>query len=187
MKKIVALLMVAMLAIFMVGCGSSTDEGQNQIDVADSQELLQGIWDSYADDEKFPIIGGDNDNFNNEGPAGFSIEDASALDVTLGFPADSVDKIDDAASLMHMMNANTFTCGAYRVVEGEDVTALCDEIKENIKNRQWMCGFPDELVVVAIDNYVISFFGKTDVTDVFQEKLLEVYPSAEVVAEESLV
>ena len=187
MKKVISLLMVAMLAIFMVGCGSDDNGTQSQIDAADSQELLQKVWDNYADDEKFAVIGGDADNNNMEGPGKFSVEDGEALDVTLGFPADSAAKIDDAASLIHMMNANTFTCGAFRVVEGEDMAALNDEIKENIKNRQLMCGFPDELVIVNAGNYVISFFGASDLVDGFQANLLEVYPQAEVVAEESLM
>ena len=187
MKKIVSLLLVAMLAIFMVGCGSDNNESQGQVDVADAQELLQKVWDNYADDEKFAAMGGDADNTNTEGPGKFGVEDGNSLDVTLGFPAASAAKIDDAASLMHMMNANTFTCGAFHVVEGEDAAAVSEEIKENIKNRQWMCGFPDELVIVTVDNYVVSFFGASDLIDIFQANLQEVYPGAEVICEEPIM
>jgi len=188
MKKIVSILLIAILALSMTACGGK-DDAKAPVEVADSQELLQNIWDTYKDDEKFAVIGGDMnpDNTKDNGPGKFGIEDTEILDAVLGFPAGMVEKIDDAASIMHMMNANSFTCGAYRVVDQADVEALSDAIKENIQNRQWMCGFPDELVIVSVDNYIIAFFGVNDITDNFQNKLNDVYPGANVICEESLI
>ena len=42
-------------------------------------------------------------------PGNFSMDDADLLDSSLGFPAAEAGKIDGAASLVHMMNLNTFT------------------------------------------------------------------------------
>ena len=87
-------------------------------------------------------------------------------------------------ALMHMMNANTFTCGAFHVTKSEDVTAVADSLKENILKRQWMCGFPDKLVVITVDDYVVSAFGNGELIDNFKAKLTAVYKSA-VVAHEA--
>ena len=95
--------------------------------------------------------------------------------------------IDDGASMMHMMNQNTFTAGVYHVTSADDVQAVADAVKENILNRQWMCGFPDDLVVYSVGtSYVAVVFGAEDVVDNFEEELQEVYTSAKVLYEEDL-
>jgi hypothetical protein len=197
MKKLVTILLAATIALSMAACTPSdssssesmqTSSEQSNISVSDSKELLDTIWNQYSEDDKFPVMGGDtnSENTNTSGPGKFGIEDANALDVSLGFPEKSINKIDDAASLMHMMNANNFTCGAFRVKNNDDVQALASEIKNNIQNRQWVCGFPEKLVVVAIDQYIVSFFGATDIISTFQTNLMEAYPSAQIIYEESL-
>ena len=88
---------------------------------------------------------------------------------------------------MHMMNANTFTSGVYHVTNADDVSAVCDALKENIMNRQWMCGFPETLIIVTVDdNYVISAFGNGQIIETFKNKISGVYDNATVVYEESL-
>ena len=82
-----------------------------------------------------------------------------------------------------MMNANTFTCGAFKVKNADDVASLAELLKDNILKRQWMCGFPDKLVVASVDDVVLAFFGKNDNIDTFKAKLTEAYASAEVISE----
>lgn len=47
-----------------------------------------------------------------------------------------------------------------------------------------MCGFPDKLVVITVDDYVVSAFGNGELIDNFKAKLTAVYKSA-VVAHEA--
>ena len=118
MKRIIAVLMAAMLMLSLVACGGGTDTTTAPAStIASPLEILNTVWATYADEEKFPAAGGDmtEENMNMEGPGVYGLADTEALDATLGFPAASVAKIDSAASLMHMMNANTFTCGAYHL------------------------------------------------------------------------
>lgn len=207
MKKIIALLLAAMMALSAAACSdsstdSSTDASKNSssenntnsssqseesesVSIADGVELLTTVWDSYDEADKFPVMGGDTTegNMNTEGPGQYGLEDTAALDSTLGFPAAAIDQIDSAASLMHMMNANTFTCGAYHVTDEADMDKLADTIKENILNRQWMCGFPDQLIIVKVDRYLVAFFGEKGITDTFKTKLMAAYPSAQIVSE----
>ena len=86
--------------------------------------------------------------------------------------------IDDAASLGHMMNANTFTAGAFHVIDKENVAAIAEHLKDGILEKQWMCGFPDVLVVYQVDDYIVSAYGLTDIIDTFSANLSEVYPDA---------
>ena len=195
MKKGVSILLVAILALSLAACGASNG-GDNNVDqpnngtasVNSALELLTTVWNSYGEEDKFPAAGGDmsEENMSMDGPGKYALDDASMLDNVLGFPAASVSKIDDAASLVHMMNANTFTCGAFHVANAADVDAVAAEVKDNIMNRQWICGFPDKLVIVNVDGYIVAFFGATDLVDGFNAKLAAAYTSAKTVCDEPI-
>ena len=126
------------------------------------------------------------ENMAMDGPGNYGVGDTQALDAILGFPAAAADKIDDAASLMHMLNANTFTCGAFHAKDAGDVDGLCAAIRDNILQRHWMCGFPDKLVVVKLGSYVVSVFGHTEPVDAFVSRLNAVFPAAETVCDEPI-
>ena len=173
----------------------STEESVEESEVTGDQAFSEGaldilttVWASYGDDEKFPAAGGDFDEANSvmDGPGRYGIQDTEALDSVFGLPASAAGQIDGAASLMHMMNANTFTCGAFHVSNADDVQAVADALKDNILQRQWMCGFPDKLVILQIDDYVISAFGKQEPMDTFQSKTLAAYENASVLYDEPI-
>lgn len=192
MKKLLSIVLAAILTLSLTACGGkkdAADEPDNQqVSVDSALELLTTVWNSYTDDEKFPVMGGDmsDENMTADAPGKFGIDDTNALDATLGFPASSGEQIDDAASLVHMLNANTFTCGAFHIKNQNDSAAITAAIKDNIMQRQWLCGFPDKLVIVKIDSYVVSFFGTTDLVDAFKTKLTAAYPSAETICDEPI-
>ena len=80
--------------------------------------------------------------------------DRAAVDSALGLPETA--KVDQAASLVHMMNQNTFTAAAYHCTD--DADALATALRDNIQQRQWMCGFPDKVAVAVVGEYVVSVF-----------------------------
>lgn len=194
MKKLLSILLAALLVFSLAACSSNNNPGgtdtpnNDPSSVNSALDLLNTVWASYGDDEKFPSAGGDmtEENMSMEGPGKFGVEDGAMLDSTLGFPEASAAKIDDAASLVHMMNANTFTCGAFHVANAADVDAVAAEVKDNIMNRQWICGFPDKLVIVNVDGYIVAFFGATDLVDAFNAKLTAAYSSAKTVCDEPI-
>lgn len=213
MKKKIALLLLTVMTMSLIGCGEKDTTGGNddagnndtvvEDNVADDSQsddtannsasaesavgVLNSIWATYEDENKFAAGGGDSQNMVMDEPGAFDVTNTEELNATLGFPTDYADKIDDAASLMHMMNANTFTGGAYHVTNADDVTAVCDALKESIMNRQWMCGFPETLIIVVVDdNYVISAFGNGEIIETFKNKTTGAFSNATVVYEESL-
>ena len=192
MKKLLSIVLAAILTLSLTACGGKENADNKpdsqQVSVSSALELLTTVWNSYTDDEKFPVMGGDmsDENMTADAPGKFGIDDTNALDTFLGFPASSGEQIDDAASLVHMLNANTFTCGAFHIKNQSDSAAITAAIKDNIMQRQWICGFPDKLVIVKIDSYVVSFFGTTDLVDTFKTKLTAAYPSAETICDEPI-
>lgn len=81
--------------------------------VDDALTILNAIWNTYSDEEKFPAAGGDSEHAVDGAPGSFDVSNADSLSYQLTFPADDASLIDSAASLVHMMNLNTFTCGAF--------------------------------------------------------------------------
>lgn len=63
---------------------------------------------------------------------------------------------------------------------------LSSAMKENIMNTQWLCGFPDLLIMANVGDYLVTAFGNEEIITNFKTKLLEVYSSAEVLFEENL-
>ena len=157
---------------------SSKDEVRN--DSEGAVKILDDIWAEYGEDDKFPAAGGDynEENMRDNAAGKYGIEDTAALNNTFGIAEDDVALIDDAASLMHMMNMNSFTAGAFHVVDKDNAASVAEHIKDSILAKHWMCGFPDELVVYQVDDYIISAYGLTDFIEPFIEKITAVYPDA---------
>ena len=189
-KKIMMLVVTAALLFSFGGCGknsSSKEEGSESVQVKDALEILTNIWNGYDEDQKFPVAGGDYDNISDNAPGKFDVSNTEALRSILIVPEEAASMVDDGASMMHAMNANTFTGGAFHLTEAADRGDFTDALKEAVLNNQWMCGFPEEFIVYGVgDEYVVSAFGKSDTIGYFKEQLLKQYPSAEALVEESL-
>ena len=228
MRKIVSIILAAMIAVTLVSCGDRTgsnndgdvsgnvtDEGTDDshrtdsdtattsdgTDTADNSDsdggtdpigggasgVLMAIWDKYGEDEKFASAGGDMDNSVMNGPGSFNIENTEDLDATLGLPQDLAGSITDAASLMHMMNANTFTSACYKLKEGTNVSEFTDALRKNIMARQWICGTPETYLAMNInDEYIVSAFGADDLIKTFKTNTQKAISTVSVISEEPI-
>ena len=150
--------------------------------------LLNTIWDSYKEEEKFPAAGGDfsEANAKDDAPGKFSISDKDALESTLAVPDDAAGKLSSAASLTHMMNLNTFTAASFKIKDKSDVKDFAKAMKNSIETRRWLCGLPDKFVIITVDRYVVSVFGAADLVDTFKSKTLKAYSGAKVYCEENV-
>lgn len=182
MKKIIAIALAAVTVLSFAACtkqngenGTTTPSAAAKEQAKSALEILEKVWSKYSTDEKFPATGGSEKHMKEDKPGKFDVSDAEALDFELGFPKAQASEIDDAASLMHMLNQNSFSCGVYHVKDSANVEALAGKIKENILARQWMCGFPEKLVILSVGNYIVSVFGAAELTDTFTAKLSAEY------------
>lgn len=150
--------------------------------------LLNTVWKSYSEDDKFPASGGDysEENAKDDAPGKFDVSDSAVLESTLAVPEDSADLLKKAASLTHMMNLNTFTAGAFQLKDSKNANKFAKAMKEGIENRRWVCGFPDKFVIIKVNGYVVSAFGAADLIDTFKSKTLKAYQDAKVYCEENI-
>ena len=154
--------------------------------VDDALTILNAIWNTYSDEEKFPAAGGDSEHAVDGAPGSFDVSNADSLSYLLTFPADDASLIDSAASLVHMMNMNTFTCGAFHVADANNVARLADDLRTTIQAKHWMCGFPDKLVIVTVGQSVLSVYGNEELVNTFRDKLLASYSAATAVYDEAI-
>lgn len=152
----------------------------------DALTILNAIWNTYSDEEKFPAAGGDSEHAVDGAPGSFDASNADSLSYLLTFPADDASLIDSAASLVHMMNLNTFTCGAFHVADANNVARLADDLRTTIQAKHWMCGFPDKLVIVTVGQSVLSVYGNEELVNTFRDKLLASYSAATAVYDEAI-
>ena len=150
--------------------------------------LLNTVWKSYSEDDKFPASGGDysEENAKDDAPGKFDVSDSAVLESTLAVPEASADLLKKAASLTHMMNLNTFTAGAFQLKDSKNADKFAKAMKESIENRHWVCGFPDKFVIIKVNGYVVSAFGAEDLIDTFKSKTLKAYQDAKVYCEENI-
>ena len=114
------------------------------------------------------------------------MSDNDGLTYLLLLPESVQGKVDDVASLIHFMNANTFTSAVLHLKEGT-AADVAKEIETAVMGNQFMCGFPEKLIIVQIsDDYLVSAFGHGEPIDLFKSKLSEAYPEAEFLFEEPI-
>ncbi len=183
MRKILALMLALVMAFGMVACGGNNE---TKVEVPESAlVLLETVWNSYAEEEKFFVMGGDasEENMKDGAPGKFNVAD-EGLTYTLLVPADQVANVTDAASMVHAMMPNNFTCGAFRV---SDAKAFAQAMHTAISSNQWMCGMPEHLLIATLgDEYVITAFGLADLMSTFESKLTAAYSGVEIVNSEAI-
>lgn len=183
-KRITALVMAVLMVVSLCACGGNPEE--NKVQIESSVALLDSIWTTYGEEEKFPVMGGDFSAPVDGGAGAFNLTDKENAVATLHIAEGDIALVSEAATIIHAMNANTFTAAAYRLAEGTDGEAFVTSLKDSIKATQWMCGFPDTLVIYTIGDYVVAAFGNQDAINLFKTKLVAVYADATLSVEEPL-
>ena len=188
MKKFIAAVLALTMALSFAACGSKTAEPTvpAQELPASALEILENTWADYAEDEKFAVIGGSMSAPVDNAPGAYDLADEN-ITFQLLIPAEQLGNVTEAASMIHMMNANTFTCAAFKLADGVTAADFGAAMKDAILNNRWMCGFPDRMLVKAFgDSYVVVAFGVNDAMDPFETHLNAAYPGLETVASENI-
>ena len=188
-KRILCAVLAVVMVVALAACGTATKDDANKVTIESPVALLDGVWGTFAEDEKFPVMGGNNYETPVDDAAGeFDISDVEAATATLHITEDSLKLVDKVGTITHAMNANTFTAAAYHLADAANTETLVNSLKDSIKSTQWMCGFPDTLIIYTVaENYVVAAFGNAEAIENFKTKLATVYgEGATLNVEESL-
>ena len=201
MKKIIAMLLVLTMALSLAACAKKdakpadttpADTTPAAVEIASALELLTNAYNSYANPDNRPfVMGGSGDTMSFEGPGAVAITDTDTINYVLLVPAEQTANVADCASMIHAMNANSLTIAAFKVTG--DVDAFVAALKTAVLGNQWMCGFPEKLVIATVGDYVVMCFGKAGVEDPtfnpvgdFVAALTTAYPTATVAVEAAI-
>ena len=193
MKKIFALLLAMAMVLSRAACAKTDESNKNNdenntdpVNVpASALEVLETVWGKM--EAGFPIIGGNMESAVDGAPGNYDMAFAENMPYNLLIPADQLPNITEAASAIHMMNANSFTAGVFHLAEGVTAADFAATMQNAVQNNQWMCGFPETLVIAAIGGeYVLVAFGVNDAMTPFQTALTAAYPEAEVLYNEAI-
>ncbi len=188
-KRILCAVLAVVMVVALAACGTNgSKEDENKVTIESPVALLDGVWSTFAEEEKFPVMGGDFEAAVNDAAGNFNISDVENATATLHITEDSLKLVDNVATITHAMNANTFSAAAYHLADATNAETLVNSLKDSIKSTQWMCGFPDTLIIYTVaDEYVVAAFGNAEAIESFKTKLATVYgENATLNVEESL-
>ena len=192
MKKLVVLLLAVVMTFTCAACGKNEENVGAKVEIADANEILTKVWNEYktsaSEEIQFPIGGGNVQTMVMDAPGKYDVTLEGAketLTYSYCIPTETINMMDDVATMMNMMMANNFTCGAYHVADAANVETVVSNIKNATMNNQWMCGFPEKLIIVTVGrDYVVSAFGNGMVIDAIKSAVTTVYGDAAVVSVE---
>ena len=186
-KRILFAVVAVVLVVALAACTGNTGKDENKVQIESSVALLNSVWDTYAEEEKFPVNNGDFNNLVENEAGAINLSDAENANALFHINEDALALVDEAGTMIHGMNANTFTAAAYHLKDANNAETLVNSLKDSIKSTQWMCGFPDTLIIYTVGDYVVAALGNTDAIETFKTKLATVYSeSATLNVEESL-
>ena len=188
MKKIIALTLVLVTVFAFAACGKKTDGSETtttapQIALPESAlVLLNTVWEGFGEEQKFPAMGGNYDedetknNIVDNAPGKYDLAN-DGMTTVLMVPADNLPQIAEAASLMHGMMANNYTCGAYKLTDGTDAKAFGEAMYKSISEARFLCGAPEAVFVAVLgDGYVVAAYGMTDLMTAMETSMTAAYP-----------
>lgn len=185
MKKFISLLLCGVLSAgILAGCGKTdnqpttvpttgtvteapAEETKGTASYESAEALLKAV--HAAMKEEFPASGGDEAH---------GAEDVGSFDISAygeSFQAQIL--VDDslveqvkpeAATLLHMMNTNTFCAAAMQLTDAANGESFAESYKTLVQSHHWMCGFPDTVVVLSLGDYILTAYGYDDLIQDFK-------------------
>ena len=64
MKKLIAMFLAALTALSLTACAAKSGAQPDASEIPDALTILNTVWASYSEDEKFPAAGGDYSEAN---------------------------------------------------------------------------------------------------------------------------
>lgn len=143
MKKLIAFVLVAVMAVSMVACGNKAAdkaplEGTMEENVLKVMEIAPVEFMAGP----MPVDLGDT-----------SEDGKWALSYFTGLQ--SADSITDVCVYEPMMGSQAFSLVMVRTAEGADPKAVAQEMKDNIDPRKWICVGADEIMAAGYSDTVL--------------------------------
>ena len=143
MKKFIAFVLVAVMALSMVACGS---KGADKAPLEGTmEENVMKVMEIAPVEFMAGTMPVDLTDTSEDGKW--------ALSYFTGLQ--SAENITDVCVYEPMMGSQAFSLEMVRTAEGADTKAVAQEMKDNIDPRKWICVGADEMMVVTYSDVVM--------------------------------
>ncbi len=215
MKKTLLIILALMLTLALTACGGNgdmttpsvtnetnptetakptetsvppTDPTDAQVGMANTEAagILKNIWDSFDEGERFSAYGGTVEHSVENAPGDLDMQNTQELITKYMIPEAQLSNLEEGASLVHLMNSNIFTGGAFLLKTDADAKTVAKALRDNIQATQWICGHPDRLVIAQVQEHLVMAFGEQELMQGFQAKLTQAYADAQVLYNEAV-
>lgn len=192
MNKKVIIGIVAAALIVVIGVGAFVlvkNSGAPKMEFTSSADVINKVIETYADDKKFASMGGDLETPVDSKAGAMKLTDTDTINYMLHTNDDLIAQCDEISSYVHAMNANTFTSGAFKMKDSGNADAFASSLKESVLATQWMCGFPEKIVIFNVNGgeYIVYAIGTADNIDYFKTQLTTVMGESAVTVTEEAV
>ena len=168
MKKLIALLLALTMVVAFAGCEKKEDD---KVQTVEARTALETAWNALGENDRPFAMGGGYETMTDNAPGSVPTTDEAYLTNILLVPTAELSKVSAAASIMHAMNTNTFTAGAFNLVDGADYGAFATALRDAIQGNRWMCGFPEKMHIANVGNCLVVAYGNGELVDNFCGKL----------------
>ena len=154
MKKFVSVVLVLVMALSMVACGSKkAEETVPALSVGGSmEELLNKTVEQRPVEFMGGVIPVDLTDSSEDGL--WALKSYTGLD--------DAAKITEAAAFEPMMGSIAFSMVLVRVADGADSKAVAESMKSGIDTRKWICVEADDLKVAGFGDVVMLIMVNSD-------------------------
>ena len=184
---------VAMLAmvLLLTACAKETESASNtesgHPQATSDLEALETVWALYGEEQIFPVMGGAMESAVDGKPGQYDMAYKENLQYDALIPAELLEYVDTAATMVHMMNRNTFTSCALTLNTGMTMEDFALAVRDGIQAQEWMCGFPDLLFVASPgDGILVVAYGMVESMGAFTSNFARAWPGAKVFYDEPI-
>lgn len=195
MKKTILLVLVLAALVSLAACSGKEqkppkpDGNGNGSKYTDANDLYAKLWNTFSEEERFYAIGGDEENRTENGPGKYDISKYKDDYVyrTLVSPQLLPLIENEASTLQFMMNTNSFSSTCIKLKKNSDADTFAEGFKKTVLENEWMCGFPDRVTVVQIDEYLIAAYGIDDFMDAFKKNVQSFSSETTILVDEPVI
>ena len=215
MKKLICLLLALAMTLSLAACGSKADDkmpeednpAQAETPIDDKQDepaaddtdkdeksgtvVIEpdANKDEKSDEAQKPAEPTKSDSKKDETPASKPSEPTKPAETPSETPAETPTAQDTGALSLLTSVWSTYSEDDKFPAAGGDasnVSTVAADIRSAVQGKQWMCGFPEKLVILTSGQYVVSVYGNESLVNTFRDKFVAAHSGASTVYDEAI-
>lgn len=138
-----------------------------------ASEVLEQIWAGYEEQEHFAVYGGMMEHPVENAPGDLDMKLAMLWAPRYRVPLAHLDKLEQGASLCHLMNGNLLTVTAFHLAETADTAKIAQDWRWELQHSYWVAGQPNRLLLAQVEkSFLLMAFGSKEQMQILKKKLL---------------